>query len=147
MNLQKLSRDQYARGQDRWRDAERAFQERRWPDTLRYSQEAVELVLKALLRALAVEAPKRHDVGPVLEQVGPDLPSILRRELPAIVELSAALADRRALAMYGDEVGGRTASEIFHSQAEAKEFLDRAGRLVRLVGKALATTRRGVPRT
>lgn len=137
MNLKALARDQYLRGRDRWRDARRAFEEERWPDTVRYSQEAVELVLKALLRAVAMEVPKRHDVGPMLEEVAARLPPRVRRELPAIVQLSARLAERRAAAMYGDEADGRPAGEIFRDRGEAKAYLDQTGHVVRLVGEAL----------
>ena len=136
MNLEELARDQLARGGDRWRDARRAFRDGRWPDTVRFSQEAVELALKGLLRALAVEVPKRHDVGPVLEQMREELPNDLRDELPEIVRLSAALADRRALAMYGEEATGRPARQLFADRQEAKGFLEGAGRVVRRVGEA-----------
>lgn len=141
MNLMALARDQFLRGRDRWRDARRAFEEGRWPDSLRYSQEAVELVLKALLRALAVEVPKRHDVGPVLEEVAAQLPPGIRRDLPAITELSALLTERRALAMYGDEAAGKAARDLFRRREEALTYVDRTGRLVRQVGQALQTGR------
>ena len=133
MNLGRLAEDQLSRGESRLRDAGRAYREERWPDTLRFCQEAVELALKALLRSVAVEAPKRHDVGPVLETVASVLPSEIRRRLPEAVALSAALADRRALAMYGDEVTGESASDLFQSQSEARRFLSESRALVALV--------------
>ncbi len=133
MNLERLAEDQLGRAESRLRDAQRAYRERRWPDTLRFSQEAVELALKALLRAVAVEVPKRHDVGPVLQTVASSLPAGLRRRLPAVLELSSELADRRALAMYGDELAGRAASDVFRSRTEAGRFLNESRELVALV--------------
>lgn len=133
MNLGRLAEDQLRRGESRLRDARRAYREQRWPDTLRFCQEAVELALKALLRSVAVEAPKRHDVGPVLETVAAVLPTEIRRQLPAAVALSAALADRRALAMYGNEVTGESASELFQSRTEARRYLSESRALVALV--------------
>ncbi|HYK93668.1 MAG TPA: HEPN domain-containing protein [Thermoplasmata archaeon] len=137
MNLRRLALDQLARGQNRARDARRAFDEGRWADTFRYSQEAVELALKALLRWLAIEVPKRHDVGPILERVPDQLPRAVRARLPAIVQLSASLADRRAWAMYGDEATGRAASEVFNDQGEAGRFLKEVEEVVALVARAM----------
>lgn len=133
MNLERLAQDQLARSEARLRDADRAFHEERWADTIRGSQEAVELALKSLLRAVAVEVPKRHDVGPVLEAVASALPADIRRQLSQVVELSADLAARRALAMYGDEESGRPASDLFDSREEAHRYLTRSHHLVALV--------------
>ncbi len=141
MNFERLSADQFQRGSDRLRDAERALQERRWPDALRFSQESVELILKALLRSMGVEVPKRHDVGPALRVVTADLPRAVRRELPWILELSVALAERRSLAMYGDEPTERPATEIFHEE-EVRRFLEQSRRLAELVGREMLASRR-----
>ncbi len=143
MNLERLAQDQLARSEARLRDADRAYREERWPDTIRGCQEAVELALKSLLRAVAVEVPKRHDVGPVLEAVASALPADIRRQLSQVVELSAALADRRALAMYGDEESGRSASDLFASRDEAHRYLTRSHHIVVLVRRHLPAGRRG----
>ena len=146
MNLGRLAEDQLGRGESRLRDAERAYREQRWPDALRFSQEAVELALKALLRAMAVEVPKRHDVGPALQMVAATLPSEIRRRLPGMIDLSSELADRRALAMYGDEVGGRTAGDLFRSRTEAQRYLTGSRELVALVARHLRVRRGSSPR-
>jgi HEPN domain-containing protein len=137
VNLQALAWELTERARSRLDDARRAVEDGRWADVLRFSQEAVELALKGLLRGIAVEVPKRHDVGPVLAEVAPQLPAAVRRELPELTELSAQLAERRSLAVYGDEAGGRTASEIFQSREEAESYLRRAGRAVRLARGSL----------
>ncbi len=147
MNLGRLAEDQLSRAASRLGDAERAYRERRWPDTLRFCQEAVELALKALLRAMAFEVPKRHDVGPVLRTITADLPAGFRRRLPQVLELSAELADRRALAMYGDEAGGKAASDVFQSRAEARRYLTESQALVALVQRYVRPRARRKPRS
>jgi HEPN domain-containing protein len=137
VNLERLARGQLARAEARLRIAERAFEEREWPDAIRFSQEALELSLKALLRSLAADVPKRHDVGPVLVELTAELPAAIRSDLPAIVRLSKALADRRALALYGDELGGVPADEIFRSRDEAERYLRGARNVVAEVAEAL----------
>jgi HEPN domain-containing protein len=137
VNLERLARGQLARAEARLRIAERAFEEREWSDAIRFSQEAVELALKALLRSLAADVPKRHDVGPVLVELTAELPTPIRAELPTIVRLSKALADRRALALYGDELEGVPADEIFRSRDEAERFLRGARSVVARVAEAL----------
>lgn len=137
MNLERLAQDQLGRAESRLRDADRAYREARWPDTLRFSQEAVELALKSLLHAMAVEVPKRHDVGPALETVAPTLPGEIRARLAQVLDLSSELADRRALAMYGDQIGGRAASDLFRSRNEAERYLTQSRELVALVRRHL----------
>lgn len=135
MNLPALAADQLRRAGDRHRDAARAFEERRFPDALRYSQESLELALKAGLRALNVEAPKRHDVGVALDAVAEAVPAWFRREIPELKRLSSELAERRSLAMYGDERTGRPASELFDAPEVVRRFLEQ-------VADALASIRR-----
>lgn len=47
-------------------DAESALKRGDYPETMRYSQEAVEMSLKAVLRVMAIEYPKVHDVGDIV---------------------------------------------------------------------------------
>ena len=46
-----------------------------WADVVRESQEAVELALKGLLRAVGIDPPRVHDVAEVLEAEGDRLPA------------------------------------------------------------------------
>ena len=142
MNLNRLARDQALRATDRIRDARRVAGEGRWADAVRLSQEGVELALKGLLRSVAVEVPKRHDVGPVLEEVADRLPPAIRRSLPQLVELSHALAGMRALATYGDEIGGRTPDELFGDPGSAASLLSRAAQVTELVADTLGVSAR-----
>lgn len=71
-------------------------------DVVREAQELVELALKAMLRAVGVDPPKYHDVGPLLlehrDRFAPDVAG----DLPRAAEISGALRMHRELAMYGD---------------------------------------------
>lgn len=149
MNLMALARDQLLRASDRFRDAQTAFSEDRLPDATRYSQEALELALKATLRSLSVEVPKRHDVAPELSRVAGELPAWFVRELPTLKRLSFDLAERRSLAMYGDERTGRPASELFDDPTEVARYLKQVGHAVGLARRLLRTPPRrrpGAPR-
>ena len=71
-------------------------------DVVREAQELVELALKAMLRAVGIEPPKFHDVGPLLvEHRARFLP-----EVAEALERAAQISDRlrrdRELASYGD---------------------------------------------
>lgn len=71
-------------------------------DVVREAQELVELALKAMLRAVGVDPPKFHDVGPLLlehrDRFAPDVAGDLARA----AEISGELRKERELAMYGD---------------------------------------------
>jgi HEPN domain-containing protein/predicted nucleotidyltransferase len=71
-------------------------------DVVREAQELVELALKAMLRAVGVDPPKFHDVGPLLlehrDRFGPEVAA----EIARAAQISAWLREHRELAMYGD---------------------------------------------
>ena len=60
--------------------------EKAYSDVVREAQEVVELAMKAMLRALGVEPPKVHDVGPLVVEYRERLP---RRVAPAADQLAA----------------------------------------------------------
>lgn len=74
-----------------------------YSDVVREAQELVELLLKAVLRGIGVEAPKVHDVGRTLEKHCDLLPSVLRDNLGEIRRISKRLRKERELAFYGAE--------------------------------------------
>jgi HEPN domain-containing protein len=145
MNLMALARDQLLRASDRLRDAQTAFSENRLADATRYSQEALELALKATLRSLSVEVPKRHDVAPELSRVASGLPRWFLQELPTLKRLSFDLSERRSLAMYGDERTGRPASELFDDPTEVDRYLKKVSHAIALARRLLRAPPRGHP--
>ncbi|MBI4677288.1 MAG: HEPN domain-containing protein [Elusimicrobia bacterium] len=85
----------------RSRDLAGALQDRDWNMCVRRSQEVVELALKASLRLLGTDYPKKHDVAPLFADLA------VRKELgipPEALErlkqASAWLAEMRGLAFY-----------------------------------------------
>ena len=71
-------------------------------DVVREAQEAVELMLKAILRQVGVEPPKWHDVGALLVANEVRLPSHLRSHVQRLAAISSWLRKERELAFYGD---------------------------------------------
>ncbi len=107
-----------------------------YPDVIRFSQEAVELSLKAGLRAFGVEYAKEHDVGEVLKSVSQRFPQWFRERVDYLADVSADLASKRAAAMYGLEVAGKGPSEIF-GEDEARGALDGAGKVLSFVKRLM----------
>lgn len=70
------------------------------------------MAAKSLLRALAIEYPKSHDVGPVLLAIEDKLPGDLRKNVKDLSSLVSELAAIRGLAMYGYEREGVPASKV-----------------------------------
>lgn len=71
-------------------------------DVVREAQEAVELMLKAILRQVGVEPPKWHDVGDLIVTSEPRLPETVRPNVRRMAAISAWLRKERELAFYGD---------------------------------------------
>jgi len=113
VKVDKLAVDYLERARSRLTDAESAFKRGDYPETVRYSQEAVELSLKAVLRIFGIEYPKVHDVGDILYVNMDKYPEWFRNEIDNIREISRELALKRAPAMYGLEVSGKSPSELF----------------------------------
>ena len=71
-------------------------------DVVREAQEAVELLLKAILRQVGVEPPKWHDVRDLLVANEMRLPQQVRPHVHRLAAISAWLRKERELAFYGD---------------------------------------------
>jgi HEPN domain-containing protein len=136
MKLSELARDSLRRAGVRVKSASGAIASKDYPDAVRFSQEAVELSLKAALRAFGVEYPKEHDVGGVLRSVGERYPTWFREKIEELAEVSADLASKRSLAMYGLEAAGKSPSELFGEEQAAKA-IGEAKMVVGLVEKLL----------
>ncbi|MCD6528898.1 HEPN domain-containing protein [Candidatus Bathyarchaeota archaeon] len=120
-----MAKDYLKRARSRLIDAESALNRGGYPETVRYSQGSVELLLKACLRTVAVEYPKVHDVGDVLKVSRHKFPEWLREEIDKLAEISHELSEKRAPSMYGIEVMGKTPSQLF-DRKEAEEALEKA---------------------
>ncbi|MEM3388883.1 MAG: HEPN domain-containing protein [Thermoproteota archaeon] len=124
MKLEKLAEDYFKRAKIRVKSAELAYSDESYPDVVRYSQECVELSLKAALRAVGVEYPKEHDMSRILRAVKDRFPEWFRREVEKLGEVSRDLADKRAPSLYGIESLGKAPSDIFDKDDAEKALSD-----------------------
>jgi len=102
---------------------------------VRSAQECVEMSLKAALRTVGIEYPKKHDVSAVLLQVRARFPDWFAIE--EFAEASRELAEKRAPSMYGDDLKMLPASELFTREdaqkaaGQAQKIHDTCVRLLR----------------
>lgn len=96
------------------------------PLAVRRSQEALELAVKALLRAMGIEYPRSHDVSDALLEHRDRLPEPLRSEAASLARLVSDLAAVRGPAFYGYEREGIPASRAF-----TRSYAERVFRKVR----------------
>lgn len=85
----------------------------RWSTVVREAQEAVELFLKGLLRLVAVEPARTHDVADLLRREAHRFPEWLRAEIDHLADISTEMAGDRGLAFYGDERQSLGPQELF----------------------------------
>ena len=101
-----------------------------WADVVRESQEVVELALKALLRSCGVDAPRVHDLAPVLRAESGRLPKSLAPHLDELADASRQLRRDRELAFCGAE--DLTPGD-FYTRSDADRAIAAARRVVELV--------------
>lgn len=139
MNLLEVASSYLRQAEPRLKDAKEAFEEGRLPYALRLSQECLELSLKASLKLVGIEYPKKHDVSEVLLRVRSRFPDWFALEIPDLAEGSKSLAERRAISMYGDEERGLS-PEALIGRDEVEEALQWAEKAFeaghRLLGEA-----------
>jgi HEPN domain-containing protein len=103
-------------------------------DVVREAQELVELALKGMLRAVGVEPPKVHDVGPLLvdhrERFSPEV----QADLADAAEISRRLRRDRELAFYGDLDFIPTEQ---YSPADGQRAYDEAAWILALASRAI----------
>jgi HEPN domain-containing protein len=125
-----LAADYVRRAEIRLRAVQVLFDGESWADVVRESQEAVELALKALLRACGMEAPRIHDVSDVLLAERGRLPPSVQQQVETLAGVSRSLRRDRELAFDGAE---DLTPSTFYSRQDAVAAFDGA----RLVVKAV----------
>jgi len=103
-------------------EAERHHGASAWHLVVRRCQEAVELALKAALRAAGIEVPHVHDVGIFLREHADRFPEFLTQQLDRVVSVSRRLREEREISFYGDEEVGAPADRLY-TVADAEEAL------------------------
>jgi HEPN domain-containing protein len=136
MTSDRMARSYLAQAVYRLKEVQIAIRDAQHAVAVRRSQEAVELALKAALRAAGVEPPHWHDVGEVLLGNVSRLPLVLREVVADLARISADLRQDREAAFYGDEVAGRTPDELY-DEADARQAQRDAGFVVARVSQAL----------
>ena len=110
------------------------LQSKDYPDVIREAQEVVELLLKALLRSLGIEAPKIHDVSKTIELNLDKMPEIICDNIALIKKISKALRKERELCFYGADDFIPTEEYSFE---EASEAINQAKIIFDIVQKSL----------
>src|SRR3972149_11975936 len=129
MTADEMARSFLGRAKTVLREAKRLYEDEAWSLVVRRCQEAVELALKGLLRAVGAEVPGVHDVSGSLRRNLDRLPVAVAAEIDTLVSASRRLREERELAFYGDEESDTEAEELF-SRADADDALATARHVV-----------------
>lgn len=136
MRLVKMAEAYLRQAEARVKDAKEALSDGLRAYAMRLSQEAVELSLKAALRLVAIEYPKKHDVSDVVVEVKERFPDWFKSEVHAIANVSKRLAAKREVCMYGDEEAAVSPDEAVSAE-EAAEAVADSERVYRLCKRLL----------
>jgi hypothetical protein len=131
---ERLADDYLRRAASRILAIEVLLRERSWADVVRESQEVVELVLKALLRAVHVEVPQLHDVSPLLLEHRDRLPAAAAAAVEELAGASRSLRRDRELAFCGSE--DLTPSD-FYQPDDAERAMAMARRVLEVAREAI----------
>ena len=102
MTKSELARAYLEKASKRRRVLEVLKEEQAWSDVVREAQELVDLALKGMLREVAIDPPKWHDVGPILSEQAQRFPEATRALLPELARISHWLRKEREFSFYGD---------------------------------------------
>ncbi len=128
-----------------FKESKSAFEDGDYPITIRRAQECVELSLKSVLRSIAIEYPREHDVSASLEIVKEKFPDWFSFKIPEFIQISKDLAKKRGPALYGYEAQLKPASDIF-SKNDAEEALMSADKVFDACSRLISEIFEGSPR-
>lgn len=131
MKTTRMAKDYAANAAWPLRQAENALEAKNGPVCVRRLQEALELASKAVLRRLAIEYPRQHDVSDAIEFASNRLPECLKNRVEDITQALTELDRIRGPAFYGYEAEGIPPSEAFTADY-AEQTLRRVKPLVKL---------------
>ena len=108
-----MAKDYAERAQWSLKEADDALRNGKYAICVRRSQEALELSTKAVLRRLAIEYPREHDVSEAMDTAADQLPPYLSDHVAELKTMLTELARVRGPAFYGYEAEGIPASQAF----------------------------------
>jgi HEPN domain-containing protein len=92
--------------------------------------------LKASLKLVAIEYPKKHDVSDILISVKNRFPEWFQNEISFLANTSKTLSKKREISMYGNEELGLAPDELI-SKEEAKNAVEMAKKVYSLCKKLI----------
>ena len=127
MNNYEMAEDYLKRAARCLAEAENALKDGDHPMAIRRSQECIELSVKGILRAAAIEFPREHDVSDVLMsmewgKIGS--PGWFIERVEAMAKIMREITPKRGPAMYGFEMEMKPARAIFSSEDGIKATTD-----------------------
>jgi len=125
MKLLEVSKALLRQAKARLDDGRGALQDENFPYCVRLSAECVELSLKAILKLVRIEYPKKHDVSDILLLAINRFPDWFRDHAPRIAESNKILTKKREPALYGGEEAFLTPEEVI-SKEDATDAIKRA---------------------
>lgn len=102
MTTEDLARSYLFKAEKRLKILDLLLKEKDYSDVIREAQEAVELSLKAMLRAVGIEPSKINDVSPLIIEHGKRFKGIPVAKIRRLARISKELRKERELAFYGD---------------------------------------------
>ena len=135
MTKSELARAYLEKASKRRRVLEVLKEEQAWSDVVREAQELVELALKGMLREVAIDPPKWHDVGPILTEQAQRFPEATRALLPELARISHWLRKERECSFSGDvdfipaeqysaEDADRAITDALYAFAAARQLIE-----------------------
>jgi len=97
-----LAQSYLVKAQKRLKILDVLLKEDAYSDVIREAQEIVELALKGMLRQVAIEPPKWHDVGSMIVEYRTRFPEDVAAQAERLAEISAWLRKEREFSFYGD---------------------------------------------
>jgi len=125
MKLLEVSKALLRQAEARLEDGRGALHDENFPYCVRLSAECVELSIKAILKLVGIEYPKKHDVSDVLLLAINRFPDWFRDHAPRIVESNKILTKKREPALYGGEEAFLTPEDVI-SKEDATDAIKRA---------------------
>lgn len=125
MKLLEVSKALLRQAEARLEDGRGALHDENFPYCVRLSAECVELSIKAILKLVGIEYPKKHDVSDVLLLAINRFPDWFRDHAPRIAESNKILTKKREPALYGGEEAFLTPEDVI-SKEDATDAIKRA---------------------